>query len=1048
MAIKMNQTNDSCSIQFGRILSLCVFLLLWYIPLGAQQIIPIRGTVFSADDKEPLTGVSVHVEGTLVGAVTDIDGNFVLKTALPARLKFSYVGFQAATIELQENKPVKLYMKPDTRSLDEVMVVGYGVQKKKLVTGATVQVKGDDIARLNTVNVLGALQSQAPGVNIISSSGMPGEGFKVTIRGLGTTGSAEPLYIIDGVTGGDINALNPGDIESIDVLKDAASAAIYGSRAANGVILVTTKQGRKGKPQISYDGYVGWQNVYRMPDLLNAQEYASIMNEARYMDGLSAFDFAALVPDWDKIKSGEWKGTNWLDEALNKNAIVSDQSLNIVGGTDQSTYSLGLSYTEQNGIIGKPVAPVYRRYNARINSDYILIKSGNLNVLSVGENLTYSYSERSGINIGSMWNNDIRNLLHSSPFLPNLNSDGSYHYAIPWESREPNPIGLMDYTGGQNFSKTHGLQVNFYAQLELMKGLRLKSNFGYKLSASTDRSFIPQYKLASNSFATENQVDQSLNTGNALLWENTLSYKAKFGKHSIDALVGQSLEKNGMGEGIYGSNYNSIFGDFKHAYLSNTPVVTGRSQISGWPWGIGKLASFFGRMNYDYDGKYMITTVIRADGSSNFARGHRWGYFPSVSAGWIASEEPWFQPARKLIDYLKFRASWGQNGNQDIPAFQYLSTISFSDADYVFGTNKTAIVKGAYPDILANKDLTWETSEQLNLGIDARFFTNRLGLIFDFYIKNTVDWLVEAPILDSYGTGAPFINGGDVRNSGIELSLDWNDRIGNLKYNVNWNMAYNKNEVTHIANSEGIIHGANNILSYQTTEIYRAQEGYPIGYFYGYKTAGIFQTEEQIKAYGGAKLEGTRPGDIIWVDRNENGVIDEHDQGMIGNPHPDVTVGFGLAASYKGFDLSATLHGAFGHQIMKSYRSFVDYPRQNYTSRIFGRWHGPGSSNRIPRLTTGTSPNWQFVSDLYMENADYMRLKNVTLGYDFKQLFKHIPLQQLRLYFTLENPFTITGYSGMDPEVGYGGYETWVSGVDVGSYPTPRTVIVGVNVKF
>lgn len=261
-------------------------------------------------------------------------------------------------------------------------------------------------------------------------------------------------------------------------------------------------------------------------------------------------------------------------------------------------------------------------------------------------------------------------------------------------------------------------------------------------------------------------------------------------------------------------------------------------------------------------------------------------------------------------------------------------------------------------------------------------------------------------------------------------------------------MAYNKNEVTHIANSEGIIHGANNILSYQTTEIYRAQEGYPIGYFYGYQTAGIFQTEEQIKAYDGAKLEGTRPGDIIWVDRNKDDVIDEHDQGMIGNPHPDVTVGFGLAASYKGFDLSATLHGAFGHQIMKSYRSFVDYPRQNYTSRIFGRWHGPGSSNRIPRLTTGTSPNWQFVSDLYMENADYIRLKNVTLGYDFKQLFKHIPLQQLRLYFTLENPFTITGYSGMDPEVGYGGYETWVSGVDVGSYPTPRTVIVGVNVKF
>ena len=392
MAIKMNQTNDSCSIQFGRILSLCVFLLLWYIPLGAQQIIPIRGTVFSADDKEPLTGVSVHVEGASAGAVTDIDGNFVLKTALPARLKFSYVGFQTATIEVQENNPVKLFMKPDTHSLDEVMVVGYGVQKKKLVTGATVQVKGDDIAKLNTVNALGALQSQSPGVNIVSSSGMPGEGFKVTIRGLGTTGSSEPLYIIDGVTGGDINALNPGDIESIDVLKDAASAAIYGSRAANGVILVTTKQGLKGKPQVTYDGYIGWQNVYRQPDLLNAQEYAKIMSEARYMDGLSDFDYQALVPDWSMIKNNEWNGTNWMDEARNKNALVTNHGINIIGGSDLSTYSLGLSYTEQNGIIGKPVSPKYDRYNVRLNSDHNLIVSGKLNILKVGENLTYSYS--------------------------------------------------------------------------------------------------------------------------------------------------------------------------------------------------------------------------------------------------------------------------------------------------------------------------------------------------------------------------------------------------------------------------------------------------------------------------------------------------------------------------------------------------------------------------------------------------------------------------------------------------------------------------------
>lgn len=1045
---KAIRTTSSGALAFGRVLSLFVLMLTCVIQVNAQKTVPVRGTVVSADDGEPLVGVSVQQEGSTVGAVTDIDGNFTLQTAIPAKLKFSYVGFQTATVKVSDTSPVRLSLQIDAHSLDEVMVVGYGIQKKKLITGATVQVKGDDIAKLNTVNALGALQSQTPGVDIISSSGMPGEGFKVTIRGLGTTGSSSPLYIIDGVTGGDINAINPGDIESIDVLKDAASAAIYGSRAANGVILVTTKQGRMGKTQVSYDGYVGWQNVYRQPDLLNAQEFATIMTEARYMDGLPDFDYASLVPDWDKIKSGEWKGTNWMDEARNKNAIVTNHSLNIIGGSDMSTYSIGLSYTKQDGIIGKPVAPNYERYNARVNSDHTLIKAGKLNVLKLGENITYSYIERSGISIGDMWGNDVRNLLHSSPFLPNLDENGNYHYAIPWESREANPIGLMDYGSGHNRSKEHWLMANVYAQLEPIKGLRIKTNFGYQLSASTSRSFIPVYKLASNTFTTENLVSQGSSTGTSLLWENTVNYNTKLGKHSIDALLGQSIEKSGMGESINGSNYNSIFSDFKHAYLDNTPVVTGRTQLSGAPWGDSKLASFFGRVNYDYDGKYMASAVLRADGSSNFASDHRWGYFPSVSAGWIITEEPWMKKTSRWMDYLKLRASWGQNGNQDIPAFQYLSTISFSGSDYTFGPDKSVLVKGAYPDILANEDLTWETSEQLDLGIDARFLDNRLGLTFDYYVKTTKDWLVEAPILDSYGTGAPYINGGDVRNSGFELALSWNDEKGGLRYGVNWNMAYNKNKVTRIANSEGIIHGASNILSNGTTEIYRAQVGYPIGYFYGYSTAGVFQTEEEIAAYKGAKLDGTRPGDVIWVDRNNDGVIDERDEGMIGNPHPDVTMGLGLNAAYKGFDISATLHGAFGQQIMKSYRSFVDYARQNYTSDIFGRWHGPGTSNRLPRLTTGTSPNWQFVSDLYMENGDYVRMQNLTVGYDFKQLFKNMPLQQLRLYFTAENLFTITGYSGMDPEVGYGGYESWVTGVDIGSYPSARTYIVGVNIKF
>ena len=1051
MQCKKNQSDLQGVVSF-RYSFLSVSFLLLFVCLSsvvAQTNHKISGTVVSAKDGEPLIGVNILQKGTTNGVVTDVDGNFTLSVPVPCELSVSYVGYVGVTVNVTSaHTPLRIELTEDSELLDEVVVVGYGVQKKKLVTGATVQVKGENIAKLNTVNALGALQSQTPGVNITQSSGMPGEGFKVTIRGLGTTGSATPLYIIDGVTGGDINNLNPADIESIDVLKDAASAAIYGSRAANGVILVTTKQGRVGKPEISYDGYYGVQNVYRMPDLLNAQEYAMIMSEARMMDGLPDYDYASMVPDWEAIKNGTWKGTNWLDESRNKNAPIQNHALNITGGTEQSVYSIGLAYTSQEGILGAPVQPQYTRYTARVNSEHTLYKKGKLDIIKVGENLTYSYSERSGIAIGDIWANDIRNMLHANPFLPNKDKNGDYHYAIPWELREANPIGQMDYSNGHNLSKSHALQGNLFVTIQPIEGLKLKSNFGYTFNADASRSFTPVYKLASNVFNDNNSVSQDMSMGGSILWENTITYDFSLEKHNIGVLFGQSIEKNGLGDSMSGSDINSIFNDFEHAYLNNTPSITNRTTLKGSPWDKNTLASFFGRVNYDYANKYMATAVIRADGSSKFARGKRWGYFPSVSAGWLISEEAFMESTKSWMDFLKIRASWGQNGNQDIPNFQYLSTIAFSGADYTFGPDKSVISSGAYPDILANKDVTWETSEQIDFGLDARFLDGRLGFNFDYYVKNTKDWLVAAPVLDTYGTGAPFINGGDVQNKGFELSLNWNDRIADFQYSATVNLAYNKNEVTRIDNSEGIIHGDDNVLSNQTTEMYRAQVGYPIGYFYGYKTDGIFQTEEEIANYKGAKLDGARPGDVIWVDSDHNGVIDDGDQVMLGDPHPDLNLGLSLSASYKGFDISMTMNGAFGGQIMKSYRSYVDYARQNYTSDIFGRWHGEGTSNKLPRLTSGTHSNWQFNSDINMENGDYMRMQNLTIGYDFKKLFKNLPLKQLRLYVAAQNLFTITGYSGMDPEVGYGGYQDWVSGIDLGFYPSPRTYMVGANIKF
>lgn len=1034
-----------------------VFLFVVSICLSAQTEIKVKGVVTSETDSMPLTGVNVVQKGTTNGTSTDIDGKFSLTVSVNSELDFSYLGFVSRIIKITPEKELyNIVLKEDYQSLEEVVVVGYGVQKKKLVTGSTVQLKGDDIQKLNTVNALSALQSQTPGVNITQSSGMPGEGFKVNIRGLGTTGDSAPLYIIDGITGGDISNLNPADIESIDVLKDAASASIYGSRAANGVILITTKQGKEGKASISYDGYFGIQNVYKKAKLLNAQEYMMVQNEGRVMDGNEPWDFKAMLPEYQQYGE-QWQGTNWLEEALNKNAPIQNHALNITGGTNQSVYSLGLSYTNQEGIIGKSAIPKFERYTFRINTEHKLLKAKDFDIIKVGENLTFTFKQNNGIGLnGRTEDNSVAYLLKAEPVLPAYNSDGGYYDQTDkmkdgwtWDPYALNPMGLMSARFGNNANKNKILRGNIYLEIQPIKNLIFRTSFGLTTSSNSFRKYIPVYNLSSIIFKTEDETVQSMSTGHSWMWENTLSYKFNLkNTHAFDIMVGQSAEKSGIGESMYGSNRNSLFSDFEHSYLSNVPVIDpSKTSLSGSPWGMGRLVSFFGRVNYNYQEKYMATVSLRSDGSSNFARGNRWGYFPSVSAGWLMTNEAFMEQSKDWLDFLKIRASWGQNGNANISNFQYLATIAF-DAKYFFGSDKTYKWTGAYPNILPNPDVTWETSEQLDLGFDARFLNRRLGFSFDYYEKTTKDWLVQAPILDSYGAGAPYINGGDVRNRGMELAFSWNDKIGDFSYGANLNVAYNKNEVTRISNSEGIIHGEANVLFQASTEMYRAQVGYPMGYFYGYKTLGVFQNETEITNYNGAKLDNVRPGDLIFEDTDHNGIIDENDRCMIGNPHPDFNLGFSMNFAYKGFDLSFTATGVFGNQIMRSYREWADTPKQNFTRDILGRWHGEGTSDKLPRLTGGTNTNWQYVSDIYMENGSYLRMQNITFGYDFKHLFPKIPLTQARLFLTAQNLFTITGYSGMDPEVGYGDSKSWVSGIDLGFYPSPKTYLVGVNLKF
>jgi len=1026
----------------------------------------VKGVV--SDNYGPVIGASVIEKGNPSnGVVTDFDGNFEISVPQGATIVISYIGYKSQEIVANGQTDLSIMLESDAQDLEEVVVVGYGVQKKKLVTGATVQVKGDDIAKLNTTSALTALQGQTPGVNITASNGQPGEGFKVNIRGLGTIGDSEPLYVIDGVAGGDINTLNPADIETIDVLKDAASAAIYGSRAANGVILITTKQGKSGKISVSYDGYVGWQNAYKMPQLLTAQQTMALLDESRYLEGIPVFDWKKQLGErvYNMVQSG-WQGSNFLEEMRVKNAITHNHALNLAGGTDLSKFSAGFSYTKQDGIFGKPVAPTYNRYTARLNSSHVLVKGKEHDILRFGENLTFYYSTKTGIAQVMDGYNDIQNAMVTPSILPTYNANGALYgqadkEADGWiySNERANPILSMVSETGNNLSRNYGLNATAYLDFEPIKGLRYHTSFSYKNTSTTNRSLIVPYSASTTKTSDSYTVQQSASTGHNIAFENTVTYvMPTMKKMNMDFVIGQSFEKTTIGEelsvtnsALNGTQLPTMKGDMQHAWITNTSNALNGTQISGSPWPDWSLLSFFGRWNVNYDEKYMATFIIRSDGSSNFARGHRWGVFPSASAGWVVSSEKFMEKTRSWLDFLKVRASWGKNGNQSIANFQYLSPVAF-DQSSVYNFDKTILSTtgtksiGAYATSLANEDVTWETSQQIDLGIDARFIGGRLGLAFDWYNKTTKDWLLQAPVLDTAGTGAPFVNGGDVTNKGFEVALSWNDQIGSdFRYGVNLNLSYNKNEVTRIANTEGIIHGDAGVLSKTANEFYRAQVGYPIGYFWGYQTAGVFQNQTDIDnwiaAGNGVASSNPRPGDIIYVDANHDGKIDENDKGMIGDPNPDFRLGFALNMSYKGFDFSLNATGAFGHQIYFGYRSSTTY--------ALDRWHGEGTSNRYGKATLADD-----VADLNLENADYLRLQNITIGYDFKHLFKKMPFSKARLYVSAQNLYTFTGYKGLDPEVGFGGNNAygqgnnWMTGVDLGSYPSPRTILFGINLSY
>ncbi|MBQ8096989.1 MAG: TonB-dependent receptor [Prevotella sp.] len=1021
-----------------------------------QQQKKVTGTV--SDAMGPIIGASVVEKGTGNGVVTDFDGHFALTVKPGTTLVISYVGYEKQEVKVGAESNLNITLREDSHSLEEVVVVGYGVQKKKLVTGATLQVKGDDVAKLNTTNPLQALQGQTPGMTIISESGQPGEGLKVNIRGLGTTGSSGPLYIIDGVRG-DISTVNPADIESIDVLKDAASAAIYGSQSANGVVLVTTKNGREGKAIVGFDAYMGWQNAPRKIDMLNAQQYMTIMDEQNVNSGNSVYDWQNIRSIWRYDAEGNKLGvidTDWVDQMFKDNAQTYSANLSISGGTQKGNYAVSLGYMTQEGIVGGKDVSNYSRYNFRVNSEYQVID----NFLKVGEQVSLIYYKRNGISVGNQYNNTLRGAFGTSPLAPVYSDNGKYGSPYndtsnsDWYNADGNPYGAM-MTNTNNKTQNMTITANAYAEMEFIKNLKLRTTLGTKYDSNNYRSFSPMYHFSVYSLNdTRTGVSQSANDGLGITWTNTLSYNTKLGEHNLDAMVGYEVYRT-EGQSIYGANgsLRDGFDTWQYAYLSNGTATNseGGLSVSGTPWDQERMVSYFGRVGWNYKETYMATATVRRDGSSRFAKGHRFGTFPSISAGWVVTNEKFMEPVTSVMDYFKLRASWGQVGNQNIGNYMYLAPMSFSNLYYNFGTTlgSDGDVWGARPTRLGNEDITWETSEQFDLGFDARFLDQRLNVNFDFYIKTTKDWLVQPPVLATVGTGAPYINGGDVKNTGVELALSWNDRIGrDFHYYVNVNGAYNHNKVGNIPNEDGIIHGQSNMLYDNSTEFYRASNGEPIGYFWGFKTAGLFQNQQDIDQWvangNGVLQSNPQPGDVKYYDINHDGTINDADKVNLGNGMPDFNYGFSLGFDWKGLDFSVTANGQAGNQIVQSYRN-VGSTTANYTTQILDRWTGESTSNKIPRVTN-TNVNYQF-SDLFIQDADFLRISNITLGYDFAKLLRCKYISQCRLYAQVQNAFTFTKYDGMDPEIGYG-MDGWVSGVDLGYYPRPRTFLFGVNLKF
>lgn len=1030
---------------------LCTFFLLILTAALFAQEVQVSGIIRSGEDEQPMVGVNIQVKGTSKGTASDPDGRYTLSVAPNAVLIFSYIGYNTKEVAVNGQTTLDLLLEPSTEVLQDVVVTGYRKEIKANVASSISSIKSKDIEKLAVTSLDQALQGQVPGLQVTQATGAPGDDIAVRIRGVSTIGNSAPLFIIDGVpTTGSINSFSTNDIESIEVLKDGAAAAIYGSRAANGVIVITTKKGKAGKPRFTFDAYTGLQEANRLPELLNASEFLTIRNEA-ITNSNALRDPRRQLPTYDTAILDTLPDVNWLDQVF-RVAPISRYSLSATGGSENGSYYLMGEYFTQDGVFK---GQGFDRYQVRFNGEM----GGKR--LKVGNNISFSLTDRKVIGSsgdGAGPGNElsgIRYALIAAPIFPIRRTDGEY-YKTSAELGEPtlfgdgnaNPLAFIDATDWT--IKKYRFFGNVFAELTILEGLKIRTNLGGDFLFQDEKLFKERLSPAiydPTSLTESRVIDRNL------VWNNLLDFERAFGnnqQHNISVLLGMEAIQNQTN--YLGASANNFFRTDRNFRYLNTNVAADISNvgISGieTEW---SLYSYFARIGYTFGNRYVLNAAVRRDGSSRFGRSNRYGNFPSVAVGWNISNEPFFKN-KDFISHLKLRASWGQLGNQEIGLYPYSSLVEIGRRTYSFGDQ---IVTGSRIVETGNQNVRWETTEQLDFGLEFSLFKDQITFTADYYQKKTKDILVRVPVPQSGGAvNAPYVNAGEVENTGFDFALSYRKNIRDLQFSLSANLSTVHNEVVSLSESEPILGG----FGLSDGPITKTEPGYPIGSFFLYKAEGLFQSQGEIDA-SPFQTADTRPGDVKFADINGDNIIDDKDRSHVGSPFPDFIYGLTLNLNYKNFDFSVLGQGIQGNDVYFLYGNFA-YEVQsrgfNSYQDILNRWTPNNTNTDIPRVSLDDRNGNRRLSTRFLEDGSYFRIRNITLGYNFKNLIKTEAIAGLRLYVTVQNAFTFTKYSGLDPEIqantndtrGFNVSSDLAVGIDWGTVPAPRTFITGVRMDF